>query len=85
MCGRPRPPGGAPRLLAVVRLDVGLPEPGEEGGDGLEGYALALLLGRVLAGAPLLKGLLLDHVLVVQSVKEHPQQVWGEEEDWVMR
>lgn len=61
--------------LAVVRLVLGLAEPSEEGGDGLEGHALAQLLGGVFAGLPLIEGLLFDHVLVVQSVKEHPQQI----------
>lgn len=60
------------RSLAVVGLVLVLTEPSEEGGDGLEGHALALLLGGVFAGLPLVEGLLFDHVFVIQSVKEHP-------------
>lgn len=65
----------ARRPLAVVRLFLGLPEPREEGGDGLQGHAFALLLSQVLAGLPLVEGLLFDHVLVVKGVEEHPQQI----------
>lgn len=61
--------------LAVVGLVLGLAEPSEEGSDGLEGHALALLLGGVFARLPLVEGLLFDHVLVVEGVKEHPQQI----------
>lgn len=70
-------PAGFParRPLAVVRLILGLPEPHEEGGDGLQGHAFALLLSQVFAGLPLIEGLLFDHVLVIKDIKEHPQQI----------
>lgn len=68
-------PRRSPEALAVVGLVLGFTEPSEEGGDGLEGHALALLLGRVFARLPLVEGLLFDHVLVVKCVKEHPQQI----------
>lgn len=61
--------------LAVVGLVLSLAEPSKEGSDRLEGHTLALLLGRVFARFPLVEGLLFDHVLIVQSVKEHPQQI----------
>lgn len=65
--------------LAVVRLVLGLAEPREEGSDGLEGHTFPQLLGRVFAGLPLVEGLLFDHVLVVQSVEKHAQQICDRE------
>lgn len=59
----------------LVGLFLGLAEPGEEGGDGFQGDAFARLLCRVFAGFPFVEGFLFNHVLVVQSVEEHQQQV----------
>lgn len=65
-------------LLVLVRLLLCLTEPGEEGGDGFQGHTFACLLCGVLAGFPLVEGLLFNDVLVVQRVKEHPQQICGD-------
>lgn len=73
----PAPPAGAALAVVGLVLVLGLAEPREEGGDGLEGHAFAQLLGRVFAGLPLVEGLLLDHVLVVEAVEELAQQTWG--------
>lgn len=62
-------------LSIVFRLLLGLSQPGEEGCDRLEGYALALLLRGVLAHLPLVESILRDDVLVIQTVKEHPEKV----------
>lgn len=43
------PRGGVSLLSIVFRLLLRLPQPGEEGRDGLEGHALAVLLGGVFA------------------------------------
>lgn len=59
----------------VFRLFLRLPQPGEEGGHRLEGYALAVLLGRVFARLPLVESILRDDVLIIQTVKEHPEEV----------
>lgn len=64
----------------VLRLLLGLPEPGEEGCDGLEGHALPLLLCGVFARFPLVERVLRDDVLVIQTVVEHPEQVWRQTE-----
>lgn len=68
------PPHGC---SVVVRLILSFPQPGKKGRHRFESHSLALLLGRVLAGLPLVESLLLDDVLVVEGIKEHPQQVWG--------
>jgi len=59
----------------ILRLLLRLPQPGEEGCDGLEGHTLPLLLGRVFARLPLVESVLWDDVLVIQTVKEHPEKV----------
>lgn len=66
---------GVATALAVIRFVLGFAQPGKEGGDGFERDALALLLGRVFAGLPSIEALLFDHVLVVQHVEKHPQQI----------
>uniref|UniRef100_A0A8B9BAV9 endothelin-converting enzyme 1 n=1 Tax=Anser brachyrhynchus TaxID=132585 RepID=A0A8B9BAV9_9AVES len=73
----PPPPHGR---SVVIRLVLGFPEPGEKRRHRLEGHPFALLLRQVLARLPLVEGLLLDDVLVVEGIEEHPQQVWGETE-----
>lgn len=60
----------------IFRLLLRLPQPGEEGRDRLEGHTLTLLLGRVFARLPLVESVLRDDVLVIQTVKEHPEKVW---------
>lgn len=62
-------------LSIILRLFLGLPQPGEESGYRLESHTFAQLLRRVLAGLPLVKSVLRDDVLVIQTVKEHPEQV----------
>lgn len=59
----------------IFRLLLRLPQPSEEGRDRLESHALTLLLRRVFARLPLVEGVLGDYVLVVQTVKEHPEKV----------
>lgn len=59
----------------ILRLLLRFPQPGEERRHGLEGHALTLLLGRVFARLPLVESVLGDDVLVVQTVKEHPEEV----------
>jgi len=66
---------GSPSSI-VFRLLLRLPQPGEEGRDGLERHAFALLLRGVFARLPLVERVLRDHVLVVQTVEEHPEKVW---------
>lgn len=63
-------------MSIVFRLLFGLPQPGEEGRDGLEGHAFARLLGGVFARLPPVESVLGDDVLVVETVKEHPEEVW---------
>lgn len=64
----------------VFRLLFRLPQPGEEGRDGLEGHTLTMLLGGVFARLPLVESVLRDDVLVIQTVKEHPEKVWKSKE-----
>ena len=47
-----------------------LPQPGEEGRDGLKGHALTQLLGRVFARLPLVERVLGDDVLVIKLISE---------------
>lgn len=66
----------------VFRLLLRLPQPGEEGRNRLEGHALTMLLSGVFARLPLVESILRDDVLVVQTVKEHPEKVWKSTETW---
>lgn len=59
----------------ILRLLLRLPKPSEEGRDRLESHTLTLLLRRVFACLPLVEGVLGDDVLIVQTVKEHPEKV----------
>lgn len=63
-------------MSIVFRLLFRLPQPREEGGDGLEGDPFAVLLRGVFARLPLVERVLRDDVLVVETVKEHPEKVW---------
>lgn len=61
----------------ILRLLLRLSQPSEEGCDGLEGDAFTLLLSRVFARLPLVERVLRDDVLIIQTVKEHPEEVCG--------
>lgn len=66
---RPHPPS------VVVGLLLCLAKPLEESCDRFQGHSLALLLSWVLAILPAVEGILLDHVLVIQGIKERSKQV----------
>lgn len=67
---------GAPSASVVIRLLLlRFTKPLEEGCHRFKGHTLALLLSWVLATLPTVEGILLYHVLIVQSIKEHPKQV----------
>lgn len=59
----------------ILRLLLGFPQPSEERGDGLEGHTFPVLLGRVFARLPLIKSVLWDDILIIQTVEEHPEKI----------
>ena len=62
-------------LSVVVVLRLRLPEPAEELRGGLDGHALALLLGRVGALLPSLEALVRENVLLVQDLEDLVQKL----------
>lgn len=62
-------------VLVILGLLFCFPQPREKCCDRLEGHALPILLCRVLAALPFIEGILWDHLLVIQAIKKHPEQI----------
>lgn len=62
-------------VLVILGLLFCFPQPREKCCDRFEGHALAILLCRVLAALPFIEGILWDHLLVIQAIKKHPEQI----------
>lgn len=67
----------AANSVVVARFCVYFGEPSEEGGGGLDGDALALLLGQVFTAGPPVEGVLGDQVAVVEGIEQmHQNAFW---------
>lgn len=62
-------------VLVILGLLFCFPQPREKCCDRFEGHALPILLCRVLAALPFIEGILWDHLLVIQAIKKHPEQI----------
>lgn len=62
-------------VLVILRLLFCFPKPREKRCDRFEGYALPVLFSRVLAALPFVEGILWYHLLIIQAIKKHPEQI----------